>query len=725
MPIEYTWAPPEDGRLYGGLRFDRIDGPDKAAGRAQYAYDRNLPGMLIAKLVSSPYAHARITKIDTSEAEKIAGVRGIEIIRRPGSEIQWAGAEIAAVAAETGEIAQDGADAVKIEYEVLSHLVKEENLTKAGKRVNPGIDKTEGNPDQAFQTADVVHEGYYGCSTIAHCCLEPHGQVVDWQGDEVIVYASTQGISAIGAELSKMLSADKTLGKSVSPSQVRVVTPAMGGGFGSKFSLDSWGVACARLAKRTGRPVKLMLNRDQEMMVAGARPSLYGKVKVAAKKDGTLTAYQSESWSTGGITGHALPPLPYLIEPPNRKMRHSVVSTNTGPARAFRAPNHPQAAMLTMCAYDDLAAKLKMNPLEFFSKNVGLTPRPDVYRTQLDKAAELMAWKAKWRLAGEDPTPGPVKRGLGVSMHTWGGGPNKSEVRVTIHPDGSVVAECGTQDVGTGTRTALGIVVASSLGLPVSGVQVKIGDTLYPPSGASGGSSTVGGVSAAARRAAKFALVKLKEAVAPALGVTGDANPQIESRFARLAVKVDFSRQMSWRQACNKLGARSISVVGRQPQPEGGKLADSGVGGVQMADVSVDTETGVVTLNKMVAVQDCGLVINLKAAESQVYGALVMGISQALWEERIYDEASGKLLNADMEFYQLSGIGDIGELVVHVMTGVYDERGVIGLGEPPVISPGPAISNAVFNAIGIRVPTLPLTPDKVLDALAAKKRGSA
>jgi len=256
-------------------------------------------------------------------------------------------------------------------------------------------------------------------------------------------------------------------------------------------------------------------------------------------------------------------------------------------------------------------------------------------------------------------------------------------------------------------------------------VQVKIGDTTYPPSGASGGSTTVGGVASAARRAAKFALVKLKEEVAPSLGVTGEANPQIESRFARLAVKADLNRQMTWRQACNKLGARSISVIGRQPEPGGGKLADSGVGGVQMADVSVDTETGIITMNKMVAVQDCGLVINLKTAESQVYGALIMGISTALWEERVYDEASGKLLNADMEFYQLPGIGDVGELVVHVMTGAYDDRGVIGLGEPPVISPGPAISNAVFNAIGVRVPTLPLTPDKVLSALKITKGGRA
>src|SRR5438094_245282 len=181
MPIEYTWAPPEDGRLYGGLRIDRIDGPDKAAGRAQYAADRNLPALLVAKLVSSPHAHARIKNIDTRATEKITGVRGVEIIRRPGAEIHWSGAEILAVAAETEEIAKDGADAVSIEYEVLSHLVKEENVPKAGGRFHRGPEKTEGNPDQAFHTADVVHEGYYGCSTIAHCCPEPHGQVADWQ----------------------------------------------------------------------------------------------------------------------------------------------------------------------------------------------------------------------------------------------------------------------------------------------------------------------------------------------------------------------------------------------------------------------------------------------------------------------------------------------------------------------------------------------------------------
>jgi len=187
-------------------------------------------------------------------------------------------------------------------------------------------------------------------------------------------------------------------------------------------------------------------------------------------------------------------------------------------------------------------------------------------------------------------------------------------------------------------------------------------------------------------------------------------------------VKSDPSRSLSWKQACGKLGAVPMTVRGKNPdKSKPPDLTNSGVGGVQIAEVEVDTETGVVQVKKMVAVQDCGLIIDLKTAESQVFGALIMGISYALYEEKIYDNATGRMLNPNMEFYRLAGIDDIPELVVHMMTGKgYDERGVIGLGEPPVISPGAAISNAVANAIGVRVPFLPLTPDRVLAALGQK-----
>ncbi len=716
MATNYDWPAAEDRRLIG-KNISRLDGPDKVTGRATYAYDRNLPGMLVARLVTSPHAHARITKIDTGPAEAIKGVHGVQIINGEGTELQWNGQEILAIAADTEELARDAVAAVKIDYEVLPHLVKEEDVDQAGSRVKPAADKSEGDPEGAFASADVTHEGYYGLATITHCCLESHGQVVDWTGDEIIVYASTQAVARIGADLAKNLARNESVGE-VKPSQVRVITPVMGGGFGSKFAIDSWGVACAQLSKKTGRPVKLMLDRDEELQIAGGRPSDYGKIKVGAKKDGTLVAYQSETWSTGGVTSRGAPPLPYVVAPENQKIRHLSVSTNTGPARAWRAPNHPQAAVLTWPAYTDLAAKLDMDPLDLVLKNLNLTARPDVYRKELGIGADMIGWRNKFHAPG-DQRRGPVKRGVGLSMHTWGGRPHDSNCQVSIHPDGSAVAALGTQDLGSGTRTVVAIVLAETMGLPIEAVDVNMGDSILAPSGASGGSTTVGGVSSSTRRAAVNALEELKKEIAPVLGADADA---IVAKDGYLEVP-GTDKRIAWRQACKKLGARTLTGMGKQPDRDGGKLADSGVAGVQMADVSVDVETGVVTMNKMVSVQDCGLIIDLTTAESQVLGSMIMGICWALWEERIYDQATGRLLNADMEFNKLAGIGDIGELEVHMMTGDYDDRGVIGLGEPPAISPGAAIANAVHNAIGVRVPTLPMTPDRVIAAL--EKGGKA
>ena len=254
-----------------------------------------------------------------------------------------------------------------------------------------------------------------------------------------------------------------------------------------------------------------------------------------------------------------------------------------------------------------------------------------------------------------------------------------------------------------------------------SNIKLLIGDSRYPVSGGSGGSTTTGGVSSSTRRAAVDARNQLFAKVAPAL----KAQPEeLEAVNATVRVKSDPSRSLSWKEACSKIGAMPMTIRGKNPdKSKPPDLTNSGVGGVQMADVSVDTETGIVRVNKMVAVQDCGLVIDVKTAESQVLGALIMGISYALYEEKILDPVTGRMLNPNMEFYRLAGIADIGELKVHMMTGKgYDERGVIGLAEPPVVSPGAAISNAVANAIGVRVPFLPLTPDRVLRSTGARRR---
>lgn len=717
-PCKYDWPAASERKLIG-KRISRIDGPAKASGRARYTYDQNPPGLLFGKIVRSPYAHARITSIDISEAQKLPGVKAVRVIQKEGTEIQWEGDEIVGIAATSEEIADDAARKVKIEYEHLQPFVADADLSAAeqAERTKVTKDDQQGDVEKAFQDPDaVISEGFYGQPVICHCCLESHGTVIIFNdAPSVKVWQTTQAVSNNPGQYAEVLK--------VPASSVEVICQNMGAGFGSKFQVDRWGIECARLSHDAGgAPVKIMLERAAELQVAGTRPSLYGHIKVAAKKDGTLTAWQSESWGTGGVGGAGVPPLPYVLTGiPNQKIKYTAVSTNTGGARAWRAPNHPQSAVLTMGALDDLAARLNMDPIELLTKNMDLAPEPlrKYYLDELPIARRLSEWDKYWHPRGQGGN-GPVKRGLGVSMHTWGGRGHNSTCSFVINPDGSVEVSLGSQDLGVGTRTVINIVAAESLGLPLEAVKVNLGDSRYPFSGASGGSTTVGGVSSSTRRGAVDARDALFARVAPALGVSAD---QLEAVDGHVRVKGDAAKSLTWKQACARLGTKPIQVTGKNPGEC--NLTSSGVGGVQIADVSVDTETGIVKMNRMVAVQDCGLVMDLKTCESQVLGAMIMGITYSLFEEKVVDAQTGKTLNANMEMYRLAGIGDIPDLLVHMMTGPgYDERGPVGVAEPPTVSPGAAISNAVANAIGVRVSPLPITPDKVLAALNGNRKGA-
>lgn len=706
MP-EYSWPPMAKRRLMG-KRHDRIDGPEKATGRAKYGSDLNPSGLLHGALLTCPHAHARIVSLDTSAAERMPGVTAVRAMAKAGDEIQWAGAEIAAVAARSENQALDAVKAIKVQYEVLPHLVHEDDLKKAGPRARAAGEQLTGDPDDAFKSAEVVMEQMYGIPVITHCCLEPHGNVVRWQGDKIDLYPSTQNVSGIGGDLAKALQLPAT--------QVSVHQDNIGGGFGSKFVADRWGYEAAQLSKMSGgQPVKLFLDRATELTIAGVRPSAYGTVKLGARKDGTITVWESNTWATGGFTGGGSPPIPYVFtQIPNQRKNHTAVSINAGGARAWRAPNHQQACYLTSAAMEDLAAKLRMDPAELFKRNADWTPRPAVYRGQIDKAAELMDWKKKWHPRG-DSGSSTLKRGLGLAVHTWQGGGHASQARTNIHPDGTVEVELGSQDLGTGTRTAIAIVAAETLGLRIQDIKVKVGDSSFPPSGASGGSTTIGGVSASTRKSMTNALDKLFDVVAPGLGAPKE---QLEAVDGKIQVKGNPAKSLAWKAACGKLGMNKISEMGANDPKNPGGLISAGVGGVQMAEVEVDTETGLVRMIKTVAVQDCGTIVNLKTSESQVHGSIIMSICSALMEERIMDEQTGRVLNPDMEFYKLAGIGDIGEIVVYMnMEKEYDDRGVIGLGEPPAIGGITAIANAVANAIGVRVSHLPLTPERVLAAL--------
>jgi xanthine dehydrogenase YagR molybdenum-binding subunit len=703
-----------ESRKQIGKRYRRLDGIEKATGRAKYNSDLNKPGMLHAVLLTSPYAHAKVRSIDISAAEKMPGVTSVRVMAPAGTELQWVSQEIAAVSATTEQAARDAVRAIKVDYEVLPHVVREEDLSKVADRAKPAGEQVTGDPDKAFREAEVVSEGMYGIPVLTHCCLEPHGQVIEWKGDQINFWPSTQNVTNIGPDLAKNLGVPAT--------QVKVHQDHIGGGFGSKFPADRWGVECANLSKASGgRPVKLFLDRATELNIAGNRPSAFAKIKLAAKKDGTIMGWESSSWATGGMSGGGMPPIPYVfINIPNRRMNHTAVMTNGGPLRAWRAPNHPQASFLTCSALEDLAAKLGLDPMDVFARNMQwvVEARRESYLAQLKKAAELSEWSKRWHRRG-DSGSGPIKRGMGIGICTWGGLGHASNCRTTIHPDGSVIVELGSQDLGTGTRTIIAQVVAETLGLPLEAIKVNIGDNSYPPSNPSGGSTTVGGVSSSSRISSMNALEKLFETVAPGLGAPAD---QLEAVDGKIQVKGNPSKSITWAAACKKLGVQSISEMGTNDPRNPRGLNTQGVAGIQVADVSVDTETGVVSMNRLVAVQDCGMVVNPRLAESQVMGACIMSICGALMEERIMDAKTGRVLNPDMEFYKLAGIGDIGEIIVDMhITPENDKRGVIGLGEPPTVGGIAAIANAVANAIGVRVPTVPLTPDRVLAALEERR----
>ena len=713
--------PAAEKRSVIGKRIDRADGAVKATGAAKYSYDINRPAMLWAKVVASPHAYAEAVSIDTSAAEKMPGVKAAwkdeSLLGRDTNgdgKIKYAGQILAAIAAETEEQATEAIHHVKIEYKVLEHQVRDNDVALAKGDPNK---REKGNVEEALTKAEVVHTGNYGVPVITHCCLEPHGQVTELRDGELFVWPSTQNVSGY---------ADRSLADAtgVPQNKIHVDCQYMGAGFGSKFGVDKWGTIGATLSKQTGRAVKLMLDRDLELAIAGNRPSAFSTIKVGAMKDGTMTAMDCEIWGTAGMGGRVPDVMPYVFTGlPNHRYVTKRIPTHRGSQRAWRAPNHPQNCVLTMGALSDTAAALKMDELEFFLKNLQFAAGPpnaaEVYREELQKAAELIGWKQKSRLRGA-PQPGPVKRGLGIALHTWGGRGHDSQCDVTIHPDGSVEAKMGTQDLGVGTRTCIAQVIAETLGLPHTAVKVAIGRNDYPRSGASGGSTTIGGISVSSRKAATDALNELLAKAAPRLGAGAEA---LEAWDGSIQVATDPAKKLSWKEACAALGVNSVTKRGICVPADAvtAGLISAQVGGVQIAEVSVDVETGVVTLNELVAVQDCGLIVNLKLAESQVFGGMIMGITSALYEEAVYDAATGTMLNADMEFYRLAGIKDVGKLTVHMMTGKgYDERGVIGLGEPPVIGPAAAIANAVANAIGVRVPNLPLTPDRVLAALTQK-----
>jgi xanthine dehydrogenase YagR molybdenum-binding subunit len=695
------WGPNDKHRLLN-QRYTRVDGPLKAAGVARYTYDQRLPGMLYARVLRCPHAHARVTKIDTDAAAKIPGVKAI--IPAPLSELRFAGAPVAAVAATTPEIAGDALRAIKVTYEVLPHVVhahhairpdapkvveNENNLQEKGKNGDP--QKAEA----AFATADAVVEGEYITARIHHTCLETHGMVVDYRGgDTATIYASTQGTFTIHGDAAKELG--------LAESAVTTTVEHMGGGFGSKFGLGLEGMLACRLSKQTKTPVKLMFTRYDEFVMAGNRSGSWQKLKAGVKNDGTIVALQARQYRLGGLGGGSQAGQPFIYRMGDTYREVYALHTNEDSSIAMRAPGFPQASFAVESLVDELAWKIKMDPVEFRIKNL----RDEVYHRQLRRGAKEIGWSRRNPVAGGNA--GPFKRGMGCAVGTWGGGGNdQCKVDVTISRDGSVLVAVGTQDLGTGTRTYTRAIVAEELGLTVKDVQERIGNSKLGNANPSGGSTTAPSLSPSVKDAAIKARMLMAERVAPLLG-----NPKPEEVvFAEGKVSAK-GQSVSWQQAVAALPAAGITSHGVWRSD----LQARGIHGVCFAEVEVDVETGHVKPIKMVHIQDGGLPLNRLTMESQINGGMIQSLGMALWEGRVMDSHLGMQLNPGFGDYKLPGSLEMPEMVP-IIDDEDKREAVIGIAEGCIIPALGALVNAVFNATGVRVRETPVTPDKILMGL--------
>lgn len=751
-----------------GRRAPRLDGRLKVTGAARYTADVRLPGMLYARMLTSPHPHARILSIDTSAAERHPKVRAVHILERlvdvaqlkdkskelPSKYpiVRFAGQPIAAVAATTQAAADEAARLVRIEYEPLPFVVDVDDAREAqAPLVFPGAaaqastagggggpsgvpqkgnvrgpvtggarGNKPGDVEKGFKEADVVVEGEFRTQVQTHSALETHGVVADWKPEGLTVYSSTQGTASVRDELAQIFGLKK--------SQVRVVTEYMGGGFGAKFGAGNYGVLATHLSKKTGAPVRLMLNRKDEHLSTGNRPDSVQRLRIGAKRDGTLTAMHLHSYGTAGTgTGAGTAgPVQSMYECAEVKTEEFDVFTHAGPAAAFRAPGHPQGCFALEQLIDELAEKLSLDPL-------ALRDRIDTSEARREErriGAERAGWSRR-RAPGSDE--GAIKRGIGVAQSVWYRLINlDSSVEVRLTRDGSVELLSGVQDIGGGIRTALAQVVAEELGLEPEDVTVRIGDTAYPNGPASGGSMTTGSITPSARNAAFKVRRQLLEQVAPLLGASAG---ELEMRGRRVFVKSDEGRGLSFKQAASKLRTEQVAERAGRGDDYGGfafkneaEAFGMGIGiygGVQFAEVAVDTETGVVKVERVVAVHDCGRPINPLAVESQINGGVIQGISYALYEDRVLDRQTGRMVNPNLEQYKIAGARETPQIDV-VLIEEYVGRSSTdagGIGEPATIPTAAAVANAVYNATGVRVRQLPMTPARVLAALREGKKG--
>ena len=719
-----TW--PEDAELdVVGKPATRLDGPIRTSGAARYTVDVALPGMLHALVLRAPVARARVTALDLEAARATPGVRGVLGPGDPTAmggdpvltgEPGWAGAPVAAVAADTPEAAAAGIAALAPAFETQPPLDVEAGLDEQRFTEEPR-ETVRGDPDAALAAADARVE--LTCETPAHVQspLEPHAAVARWDGDSLTAWVSTQGMFDARQELGRRFG--------LQPEQVRVISEFIGGGFGAKQGAGVEAILAAELARATRRPVRLALDRHEEQVVGGRRAWTRQTVTLGARRDGTLTGIELAAVVAMGAGGWIFPvaePALSIYACPNVRAMVFPVRTSLRAQNAFRAPGVVEGVTVLEQAMDELAGALGMDPLELRRANhvdrdqgSGLPYSSKRLLACYDRAAELAGWDGRDSLRATQHDG--LLRGMGcASQIWWGGGGPPAHATVRLDSEAHALVTTGIQDIGTGTLTSARMVAAEELGLPLGHVVARGGDTapnLYGP--VSGGSMTTPAVMPAVRSAAGKVRRILLGLAADVLEIAAAdltiENGRIRSRDGALDIDVV--------EVTGKLGNATIDGTGaRGPNPDGFRVNTFGC---QIAQVAVDPGTGVVTVERVVAVHDVGRIVNPLAASSQVEGGVIQGIGYALSEELVVDPTTGMPVNGHLDDYKVPTIADVPEIIVdfpNVADPNLPNLGAKGLGEPPIVPTAAAIANAFAHATGRRVAAIPLTPARVLETLA-------
>jgi CO/xanthine dehydrogenase Mo-binding subunit len=760
-----------------GLAIPRPDGPEKVTGRVPYVADIKPRGLLHAKLLRSPHAHARIVRIDATAARALPGVRAV-LVAADVPELKWraptrahavlaidrvvfAGQPVAAVAADEVAIAEEALDLIDVVYEVLpaavdplrsmrpgappvadagteadtSEALAHSAVALAGaapaatKAVNVSQTShvTRGDVAKGFAGSDVVIEHTYRVPMVHQGYLEPHAVLAEWDtAGNLTLWASTQGSFNTRSEVADVLGIEEN--------RIKVIPVECGGGFGGKIRALCEPIT-ALLARATGRPVRYVMTRREELEAGMPAPQVIIRLKTGAKRDGSLMALEAETvLESGAFSGTVLAVsavfLGSLYRWPAFDIKGSEVLTHKPSVAAYRAPVAPQTIFAIDSQMEQLARALDLDPVEFRARHLSRPGEPMVNNQPwashgghevLARAAAHPLWKerAAWKAGGN----GHLLRGTGLSLGGWLGGLQPTGATVKLNPDGTLGVLTGQVDIA-GTNIALAQIAASAYGIDVEKVKITTGDTdTAPVTGLSAGSKTVYTVGVAVMQAAQDARRQTLEIAA---GELEAAAQDLEIVDGRVVVRGVPGRGITLTQIGRKgnLYMSKVPPVLGSAHPAFSQQAPAFA--AQIARIEVDPETGEVTLREFVVVQDAGRAINPLGVEGQMQGGAVQSLGIALTEALLYDEA-GRLTNPSLLDYRTLTAADLPniETVIVEVPSPAGPFGARGVGEPPIVPAPAAIANAVADATGVRITECPLTPERIAMALLDHGRAAA